>query len=420
MTEQTPTPPGASATADPGAAAPPPPADGPWARYGLIRPRHGRYLAGVCGALGRATNTDPLLWRVLIGVLAIFGVGVAIYLAVWLLTPAEGDSASPVEALFGRGYSTTSSTLTIVLGVLTVVLIGGITDSVPVAVIAAVALLVAALVANRNPSPPPSQPYLYPTGTPSPAATGAEVPGVPLAPTTSTITEPLGYRPPFAPHGPYVPAPPPPAGPVLPPNPKPEPSRLGRLILSLVLIALGGLSLADLAGANVPGTAYVATALAVIGLGLILGTWFGRARGYIVTGIVLSLALPMIAGVSDWHDERTQGGTVTWVPRTFDELSDRYEHQVGEATLDLRQLDFAGKDVRVGAQITAGEFIILLPPNVDTSVYSDVNLAGATIFGKETGGAGARTEIDNGIDGPGGGKLRIDLEVNFGHAEVTR
>jgi hypothetical protein len=209
-------------------------------------------------------------------------------------------------------------------------------------------------------------------------------------------------------------------GPVLPPKPKPEQSRLGRLIFGVVLIALGVLSLADLAGANVPATAYVATALAVVGLGLVLGTWFGRARGYIAIGIVLSLALPMVAGVTDWRDERTQGGSVTWVPQSFDQLSERYEHQVGEATLDLRQLDFTGKDVQVRAQITAGEFRILLPPNVDTSVYADVNLAGATVFGKETGGGGASTEVNNGADGPGGGKLRIDLEVNFGHAEVTR
>ena len=35
-----------------------------WARQQLARPRHGRYVAGVCGALGRATNTDPVLWRI--------------------------------------------------------------------------------------------------------------------------------------------------------------------------------------------------------------------------------------------------------------------------------------------------------------------------------------------------------------------
>src|SRR5687768_11945441 len=122
MSDETSTPPGAAPPGQAPPAAPPPPPPGEpsayvsWAApYGLIRPRHGRYLAGVCGALGRATKTDPLLWRVLIGVLAIFGIGIVVYLAAWLLTPAEDDTASPVEALFGRGWSGTSSTLTLVL-----------------------------------------------------------------------------------------------------------------------------------------------------------------------------------------------------------------------------------------------------------------------------------------------------------------
>jgi hypothetical protein len=37
------------------------------------RPTRGRYIAGVCGALGRATNTDPVLWRVVLAVLGFFG-----------------------------------------------------------------------------------------------------------------------------------------------------------------------------------------------------------------------------------------------------------------------------------------------------------------------------------------------------------
>jgi phage shock protein PspC (stress-responsive transcriptional regulator) len=43
------------------------------ARYGLVRPVTGRNFAGVCAAVGRATNTDPILWRVLFAVLTLFG-----------------------------------------------------------------------------------------------------------------------------------------------------------------------------------------------------------------------------------------------------------------------------------------------------------------------------------------------------------
>lgn len=99
----TPPPPGAG-TPPPGPGAPPPPgAAGFTTRYGLVRPRDGRYLAGVCAAIGRATNTDPVLWRVLLAVLGFFGgIGILVYVTAWLIIPGEGDSASPVESMLGR------------------------------------------------------------------------------------------------------------------------------------------------------------------------------------------------------------------------------------------------------------------------------------------------------------------------------
>ena len=77
-----------------------------FSRDKLVRPRQGRYIAGVCAALGRATNTDPVLWRVLLAVLGFFGgIGVLLYLIGWLVIPAEGDTASPIESLLGQGRS---------------------------------------------------------------------------------------------------------------------------------------------------------------------------------------------------------------------------------------------------------------------------------------------------------------------------
>ncbi|WP_233513778.1 PspC domain-containing protein, partial [Micromonospora craterilacus] len=94
-------------------------------RYGLVRPRDGRYLAGVCAAVGRATNTDPVLWRVLLAVLGFFGgIGILIYVTAWLIIPGEGDSASPVESMLGRGRSSMSPVTVIVLSILVAVSFG--------------------------------------------------------------------------------------------------------------------------------------------------------------------------------------------------------------------------------------------------------------------------------------------------------
>lgn len=95
-----------------------PPFGSGFTRGNLVRPQQGRYVAGVCAAIGRATNTDPTLWRVIFAVLTLAGgVSIVAYLLGWLLLPAEGDTGSPLEALLGRGRSTTSAPLAIVIGV---------------------------------------------------------------------------------------------------------------------------------------------------------------------------------------------------------------------------------------------------------------------------------------------------------------
>src|ERR1043166_3576339 len=98
---------------------PPPPGTSGYAtRFGLVRPYRDRYLAGVCGAFARATNTDPVLWRVLFPVTMLAGgLGAVVYLLGWLLIPAEGDTGSPIEALAGRGRSRMGPGLPIVLAV---------------------------------------------------------------------------------------------------------------------------------------------------------------------------------------------------------------------------------------------------------------------------------------------------------------
>src|SRR5258705_1174409 len=145
MTEDRP--PEAPYTGAGGPAEPPPLTALAW-RNGLIRPTQGRLLAGVCGAFGRATNTDPVLWRIVIAVLTIFaGIGALVYLVAWLILPAEGDTGSPIEALAGRGPSGTSTVLT-VIGALIVVfsLAAYISEPFRATPLVAVALLAGALL----------------------------------------------------------------------------------------------------------------------------------------------------------------------------------------------------------------------------------------------------------------------------------
>ncbi|MER5701297.1 PspC domain-containing protein [Micromonospora sp. NPDC002296] len=492
-----------------GYAAPPPPPEGAGftSRYGLVRPREGRYLAGVCAAIGRATNTDPVLWRVLLAVLGFFGgIGILVYVTAWLIIPGEGDTASPVESMLGRGRSSMSPLTVIVLSILVAVSFGYIvTDAFRAVLLGAAILVGGALLLNRErgtfgrggPGPVPGAPAATPPGPVPPVAwpapglftppagpglppVGPSVPGqpswapfagqrsgtsapeqpaaawtaapvgpavgLPAWPPADTSTgalppvgfpatgyppvaapqPPAGYRPPFAPHGPYArgpqPAPPPPR-PAKPPKPPRERSPLGAVTFSLVFLALGVVAVLDLLDVvHVGAAAYFAAALATIGLGLLVGAWFGRARWLIALGLVTAAALG-IATVAESYDRiRGIDGNVTWAPTDRRDLADRYENNFGDAVLDLRGIDFDKQDTQITVDIKFGTATVVVPANVDVTTIAEVNAGDAKVFGKRSGGLDGRLResTDLGADGAGGGKLRLYVHINAGNLEVTR
>ena len=67
---------------------------------GQLRRSHDeKMLGGVAGGIARSLNADVTLVRVVIAALAIFtGAGAALYLAAWLLIPADGDEQSIAAA----------------------------------------------------------------------------------------------------------------------------------------------------------------------------------------------------------------------------------------------------------------------------------------------------------------------------------
>ncbi|MGW4943439.1 PspC domain-containing protein [Actinoplanes sp. NPDC004185] len=64
------------------------------ARQGLVRPREGRMLAGVCAGLARRFGLDPWLTRVLFALtlFVIPGSQILIYPVLWILMPSEERS----------------------------------------------------------------------------------------------------------------------------------------------------------------------------------------------------------------------------------------------------------------------------------------------------------------------------------------
>ncbi|WP_163510869.1 PspC domain-containing protein [Fodinicola acaciae] len=64
---------------------------------GLVRPREGRLLGGVCAGLARRFGLDPWLGRLLfvLILLAIPGSQILIYPVLWILMPSEETTTVP-------------------------------------------------------------------------------------------------------------------------------------------------------------------------------------------------------------------------------------------------------------------------------------------------------------------------------------
>ncbi len=60
-------------------------------RQGLVRPREGRMIAGVCAGLGRRFGISPFAARVLFIVILLVlpGSQIVVYPVLWILMPSE-------------------------------------------------------------------------------------------------------------------------------------------------------------------------------------------------------------------------------------------------------------------------------------------------------------------------------------------
>ncbi len=80
---------------------PPPPTDGyQTAARPLYRPMHNRMIAGVCAGIAQYLGADVTVVRIVMAALVVFGgVGIALYIAGWLLIPHEGEAQSIAQKL---------------------------------------------------------------------------------------------------------------------------------------------------------------------------------------------------------------------------------------------------------------------------------------------------------------------------------
>lgn len=377
----------------------------------LVRRPDDRVVRGVCAAIGRTTGTDPVLWRVVLVVLAIFGgSGLLIYVAGWLLIPEEGAEASIAERhLRGRGLSRTAViALTLVGATVLALTTGGSGDAAPVLAAGLLAYIVlrglptGQVVLGQPPGTSYAKTAYPPTGgsvaggvsSGSDAGGGSEAGSPDSIPVTAAA--PAGAR-------------------WSPPAPRPR-SALGLLTVSAALLVVGvllGLQAANRIDLTVGGV--LAGALATVGVGLLVGARWGRSRGLVLLAALLAATLGITTGAHAPVD--LSAGQRTWLVQG----SDFRSLGLGDAVLDLRPLGSApqpGTDVT--ARVGAGNLRLVLPAGLHVEVTARVSAGQIVLPGEPVPVEGTELRVVRTYGPDDAPLVHVDARVGAGQLEVRR
>jgi phage shock protein PspC (stress-responsive transcriptional regulator) len=335
----------------------------------LERPRDSAFK-GVCSAIARATGTDAVLWRVLVIVLMLFhGLGAVLYLAGIVAIPREDEEQSLGERLLNgpdRRLSRNQILLLLFLGLLVLLYIGN-PSGIVVASVAAVMGFVWWRGRGEGPlfSPPAAAPF------------------------DATI----------APEVERTWTPPPP----VPPRPR---SPLGPVTVSLAAVVAGVLALIGATGTDVPAAVPIAAALGIVGIGLVVGSFFGRSWGLFLLAGFLTAALGVAAAVQPLLDDGV--GDRSWSPTG----SASYRLGAGQGVLDL-------SDVAPKADITArvhfGQLLVEVPEGLPVVIDARSEFGDVELFGKNVGGRHEHQVLSD-----SDATVHLHLSVRAGEVKVVR
>jgi phage shock protein PspC (stress-responsive transcriptional regulator) len=407
------------------------------------RPRQDRKVAGVAAALARRYDIDPVLVRVGFAVAAFYGIGIALYLAGWVLLPAADkddplDGAATDTAARSSGHTPPPLVLAglILALLLTSGLFWGNDGSVVLPVLAVLVLLfllhrsrgrrgleAAQAAAQEAPTVRTSAEDGVVDGPDAPAAKDPLGPD-PLDRGTPPAWDPLGAAP-FAWDLPE------------PSTPAPEPvpvrrrSRVTPVTLALALLGGGIAGAVVLLTSGLAGLPVVfATALAILGVGLVFGAFTRGGRGLIPFALLLAvLTWASLAVKVPLANFGAGVGDLRAAPTTPAAVAPSYERGAGSVELDLSRLDLSvppgapAEPVRTAASVGVGDIRVTVPRNADVTLTGHVDVGEITFDG--TGHSSPDAELtvtdDLGADGIRSGRpLVLDLTGGAASVEVHR
>jgi phage shock protein PspC (stress-responsive transcriptional regulator) len=321
----------------------------------LRRRTSDRVLGGVAGGLGDYLNIDPLLIRIaFVGLMIFGGAGLVLYVVGWLLIPAEGQDVSSLEGGLARLGLTPRRIAWIAFALLVIVLVANIPIGGPLdgsgsifigplpgfnaAALWAVAIIVIGIVLLRRRETAPA------------VAVPPKAAARPAAPTIKA-----------------------------PPRPR---SPLALYAYAAVLVTIGLLAIiSQVAHREVSPGQFFGVALAVIGIGLVVGAWWGRARILILVAILLApvavlasfVTAPLEGGIGDQF----------YAPVTVAEVRDEYRSLGGRLSIDLTGLYTGERTIHIAASVAVGQLIVKLPEGASIEIRTRVGAGDSFVLGTQ-------------------------------------
>ena len=377
----------------------------------LVRPRQGRMIAGVAQGLANRFDLPVVLIRIVFALLVFGGgLGLALYAAGWFLIRSENETETPAARLFS-GASGARSWVGIALVFVAILVLLDNFTFLSGGIVWAIGLLVVGVLLYTG-----DLPRLVGKGDDDKEGVQSVTSTTEtMVPTTTQTLPPSGGEP----VGGGLPPTPTPTPPILPPTPvRPrETSYLGRITIGVMLVSLGILAILD----NIPGVPiepeprhYMALAVTVLGIGLIVGGFIGRARWLILVGVIMVPTLLFSPAFEyDWSSDDFDRVVR---PDTFAELDDSYRIDVGNLVIDLGGLPWEGQDIDLDARADAGNIEIRIPAGVGVVGEASADVGRVAVLGRESAGLGnPRVSVDT----PGDlGTVNLDASVDVGNIDV--
>ncbi|MDE0168080.1 MAG: PspC domain-containing protein [bacterium] len=369
----------------------------------LYRPVEGRWLAGVAAGLGLRFGVPVWIIRVAFALLCFAGgLGALLYVAGWLLIPREGETDAIVQGWLGTGQA--RRWVGVILVALAVIILATETGLIRGDLAFAVVLIGIGVMLYRGDLSRGDRQQ------------AVAAPSDQASQTASTQAMPPDSE--SGPQGRTRPTPP-----AQTPPPARETSILGRVTVGFAVLALGALGLFDsvIPGFHPQFGHYVALLVAVIGLGLVVGAWFGRPGGLIVLGMVL-IPFLVLSPLAELVDRRspfelnfTMSERSIHRPGSVEGILDGYDLGFGSLLLDLRSVDFDGRTVSTEVDLGIGEVIVYLPEGVSARVDGDVGIGELRVGSQGYSGLGVDAVYN--LEGSEG-RLVLDADVGIGQVLV--